>query len=34
MDLEAATDTLINGLKKTEANADFLAMAKETFRNG
>ncbi|MFO8082559.1 MAG: transcription termination factor Rho [Armatimonadota bacterium] len=34
MDLEAATDTLINGIRKTDANADFLAMAKETFRNG
>ena len=34
MDLEAATDTLINGLRKTNSNADFLAMAKETFRNG
>ncbi|MBD3292918.1 MAG: transcription termination factor Rho [Armatimonadia bacterium] len=34
MDLEAATDTLINGIRKTDTNADFLAMAKETFRNG
>ncbi len=33
MDLEPATDTLINGLRKTDTNADFLAMAKETFRN-
>ncbi len=34
MDTEAATDTLINGLRKTNTNADFLAMAKQTFRNG
>ncbi len=34
MDMEAATGTLINGLRKTETNADFLAMAQETFRNG
>lgn len=32
MDTEAATDTLINGLRKTKTNADFLAMAKQTFR--
>ncbi len=34
MDLEASTDTLISGLRKTDNNAEFLAMAKETFRNG
>ncbi|HCA48386.1 MAG TPA: transcription termination factor Rho [Armatimonadetes bacterium] len=32
MDTEPATDTLINGLRKTKTNADFLAMAKQTFR--
>ncbi len=32
MDMEAATETLISGIKKTKTNADFLAMAKETFR--
>jgi len=34
MDTEAATDTLIQCLRKTKTNADFLAMAKQTFRNG
>ncbi len=34
MDMEAATETLISGLRKTKTNADFMAMAKETFRNG
>ncbi len=33
MDMEAATDTLISGLRKTKTNADFMAMAKETFRS-
>ncbi len=32
MELEAATDTLISGLRKTKSNADFMAMAKQTFR--
>jgi transcription termination factor Rho len=33
MDTEAATETLIEGLRKTKNNGEFLAMAKETFRN-
>lgn len=32
MEMEAATDTLISGLRKTKSNADFMAMAKQTFR--
>ncbi|MEA3402099.1 MAG: transcription termination factor Rho [Armatimonadota bacterium] len=33
MDMEAATETLISGIRKTADNAEFMAMAKETFRN-
>jgi len=32
MDMEAATDTLISGLRQTKTTADFMARAKETFR--
>lgn len=34
MDTEAATETLITGLRQTKNNAEFLAMAKQTFRSG
>jgi len=34
METEAATETLITGLRQTKTNADFLAMAKQTFRSG
>jgi len=33
MDTEAATETLIQGLRKTKDNAEFLAMASQTFKN-
>ncbi len=33
MDTEAATETLLEGMRKTRTNAEFLAMAKETFKN-
>jgi len=33
MDTETATQTLLEGLRKTKTNAEFLAMAKETFKN-
>ena len=33
METEAATETLITGLRQTKNNADFMAMAKQTFRN-
>ncbi len=32
MDTEAATETLITGLRQSKTNADFMAMAKQTFR--
>ena len=33
METEAATETLITGLRQTKNNADFMAMANQTFRN-
>jgi len=33
MDTETATQTLLEGLRKTKTNAEFLAMAKETFKS-
>lgn len=34
METEAATETLITGLRQTKTNADFMAMTKQTFRSG